>query len=85
MYTHQLSTKPPHKRFSPNRTSFAKGARLPSADSGQVPKVKGDRLTKVLPVTGLPSLHELVQNEVKEGKLTNILALTGSQNLKRGH
>jgi hypothetical protein len=71
-----------------------KGTCPPSADSGQVPKAKEDKLTKVLSrtgkqkskrgLTGLPSLHELVQNEVKEGKLTNILALTGNKNLKRG-
>jgi hypothetical protein len=33
-------------------------------------------------VTGLPSLHELVQNEVKEGKLMKVLSRTGKQKLK---
>jgi hypothetical protein len=59
-----------------------KGTYPPSADSGQVPKAKEDKLTKVLSVTGLPSLHELVQNEVKEDKLTKVLSRTGKQKLK---
>ena len=85
-----------------------KGTCPPSADSGQVPKAKEDKLTKGSPrgrtsltkgvyperneggqahkgspqnrkaeikrgLTGLPSFHELVQNEVKEGKLTKVL------------
>jgi hypothetical protein len=74
--------EPPHNKPTTGRTSFVKGTCPPSADSGQVPKAKEYRLTKVLPVTGLPSLHELVQNEVKEGKLTCNLVVNSQSPIK---
>jgi hypothetical protein len=40
--------EPPHNKLITSRTSFLKGTCPPSADSGQVPKVKEDKLTKVL-------------------------------------
>jgi len=40
--------EPPHNKLITGRTSFAKGTCPPSADSGQVPETKEDKLTEVL-------------------------------------
>ena len=72
------------KNLITGRTSLAKGACPERIEGGQAHKrSRLHRKSKFKrDLAGLHSLRELVLNEVKEGKLTKILSMTGIKNFK---